>query len=330
MTGPASGASLRTSVTELFGVRHPILLAPMGDTAGGRLASAVSDAGGLGFVGGGYCNLDWLRRELQLLDGARVGIGFITFALDEHPEALGVALAADPVAIQLGFGDPRPHAAAVHAAGVPLVCQVQSSEEIDQALEAGAHVLIAQGRDAGGHGRPERGSMGLIPSLVDRAGDVPVVAAGGIADGRGLAAALALGAAGVSMGTRFLLSAEAISTPAETSALLAHRAEDTIRTPVIDLVRGPAWPDGYDGRAVRNDLIDRWNDDLDGLAEHTDALRAEYHASAADDYRVRALWAGEGLDMITDRPPAGSIVERVVAEAIAHLQRAVALVADPN
>lgn len=317
---------ITTPLTERLGIRHPILLAAMSPTAGGRLAAAVSNAGGFGFIGGGYGSVELLYRELDLAAGARVGVGFITFALDERPEALDVALAANPVAIQLGFGDPRPYAAAIKGAGALLVCQVQSNAEIDEALDAGADVLIAQGREAGGHGRGERGSVGLIPSIVDRAGDVPVAAAGGFADGRGLAAALALGADGVSMGTRFLVSAEAVSTAAEAEALVAHRGDETIRTPVIDLVRGPAWPAGYDGRAVRNELIDRWHDDPDGLAAHHDELHAAYHASAPDDYRVRALWAGEGLDLVTDRPPAGEIVERVVRDAVAQLRRTAALV----
>lgn len=320
---------LHTPLTELLDIDHPVLLAPMGDTAGGRLAAAVSNAGGLGFIGGGYGDPAWLERELSLAGAARIGIGFITFALDGKADALQVALDATPVAIQLSFGDPRPYAAAVKAAGALLVCQVQTAAEIDQALEAGADVLVAQGSDGGGHGRPGRATMGLVPSLVDRAGDIPVAAAGGIVDGRGLAAALALGAAGITMGTRFLASAEAISTPAERQALVDHGADETIRTPVIDLVRGPAWPDGYDGRAVRNDLIDRWHDDLPGVSEHADELRADYHASAPDDYRMRALWAGEGLDLITDLPPAATIVDRVIADAVHHLRRAAASI-DPT
>ncbi len=320
--GSVGRARLRTALTDRLDVRHPVLLAPMGDSAGGRLAAAVSAAGGLGLVGGGYADVDWLTRELALVGDARVGVGFITFALDRQPAALEVALAAQPVAVQLSFGDPRPYAAAVHDAGAALVCQVQRDEEVGWALEAGVDVLVAQGQDAGGHGRPDRATMGLVPSAVDRAGDVPVVAAGGIADGRGLAAALALGAAGVSMGTRFLASVEAISTAGEAAALVAHGAEDTVRTPVIDVVRGPAWPDGHDGRVVRNQLVDRWHDDPAGLAAHVEELHATYQASGPDDYTVRALWAGEGLDLVTEVLPAAVIVERTVAEAVEHLRRA--------
>jgi nitronate monooxygenase len=329
MSNEATDARLRTALTELVGVRHPILLAPMGDTAGGRLAAAVSRAGGLGLIGGGYADARWLEEQLDNAAGARVGVGFITFALDECADALELALATKPVAIQLSFGDPRPYAPAIKAAGALLACQVQSASEIDLALEAGAHILIAQGQDAGGHGRPDRATMGLVPSVVDRAGQIPVVAAGGIADGRGLAAALSLGASGISMGTRFLASTEALSSQAEHRALVAHNTDDTIRTRVIDLVRGPEWPAGYDGRAVRSRLIERWHRNLPGLAEQMHALRARYHASDPDDYSTRALWAGEGLDLVTDIIPAATIVRDVVRDAIGQLRLGAALI-DPS
>lgn len=328
--GPAP--RLRTPLTERLGIRHPILLAPMGDSAGGRLAAAVSDAGALGLLGGGYADPTWLARELELAAGSRIGIGFITFALDQHPETLALALDAEPVAVQLSFGDPRPHADAIRAAGAALICQVQHDDEVAQALEAGADVIVAQGSDAGGHGRPDRGTVGLVPSILDRVGEVPVVAAGGIADGRGLAGALALGTAGVSLGTRFLASDEAISTEAEAAGLLAHGSADTVRSSVIDLIRGPAWPEGHDGRLVRNDLVERWHDDPAGIAAAREELSAAYRSSAPDDHSIRALWAGEGLDLVTEILPAATIVERVVDSAVAEIRRAATFVigSDPN
>jgi len=161
--------------------------------------------------------------------------------------------------------------------------------------------------------------MGLIPAVVDRVGPSPVVAAGGIADGRGLAAALMLGATGVSLGTRFLATSEAISTVAEAAAVVAGRSDDTVRTQVIDLIRGPAWPAGYDGRTIRNALVERWHDDLAGAAERREELHAAYQASAPDDHSQRPVWAGEGLDLIGAIEPAAQIVERLVAEARAAL-----------
>lgn len=305
---------LTTPLTTLLGIRHPILLAPMGDTAGGRLAAAVSDAGGLGLIGGGYADPDWLVRELAEARDARVGVGFITFALDRRPDTLRLALDAHPLAIQLSFGDPRPYADDIHNSGALLICQVQTSGEIALAVAAGADVIVAQGQDAGGHGRPDRATMGLIPSVVDTVAPLPVVAAGGIADGRGLAAALMLGAAGITMGTRFLASTAALSRPAEASALLAARSADTVRTSVFDLVRGPAWPAGHDGRVVRNRVTEAWSDRHDlPEVEHI------FRAAAVDNYAVRPLWAGEGIDLIVSIESPESIVSDVVAEAVRRI-----------
>lgn len=310
-----AGAHLQTQVTELLGVRHPILLAPMGDTAGAELAVAVSEAGAMGLLGGGYARLDWMERELAKLGDARVGVGFITFALDQRPEALRMALEINPVAIQLSFGDPRPFVEPIRQAGALLICQVQTPEEVLLAVEAGADLLVAQGQDAGGHGRPNRATMGLVPSLVDQVSPIPVVAAGGIADGRGLAAALMLGAGGVTMGTRFMASTAAISSPAEGAALVASQAADTVRTEVFDVIRGPAWPAGHDGRAVNNRFIEAWDRD------RTQPNLADiYKASAADDFDVRPLWAGEGLDLITAIETPAAIVESTVAQAVACLR----------
>lgn len=312
-----------TPLTRLMGIRHPVVLAPMDETANGQLAAAVSRAGGLGLIGGGYADPDWLTAQLEAVGDARVGVGFITFALDGRPEALRVALEARPVVVQLSFGDPRPHAEAVKAAGALLMCGVQTPDEVTRAVEAGADVLVAQGRDAGGHGRPDLGTMALIPSVVDEAAPIPVVAAGGIADGRGLAAALMLGAAGVTMGTRFLASTAATSNPAEAAGLLAARAVDTVRTDAFDVVRGPAWPDGHDGRVVASSFTEEW-------ARHRDQVRSgeRYRASAPHDYDVRPLWAGEGVGLIDSIETPEAIIESMMTEALGRLRGAADLVAE--
>ena len=142
-TTPELPTMITTPITTLLGIRHPILLAPMGDTAGGRLAAAVSAAGGLGLIGGGYADPDWLTTELAAAGDACVGVGFITFALDQRPGALRLALDTHPPAIQLSFGDPRPYADDIHNSGALLICQVQTSEEIAHAVAAGADVIIA-------------------------------------------------------------------------------------------------------------------------------------------------------------------------------------------
>src|SRR4051794_262576 len=206
-------ATIETALTRLLGIQHPILLAPMGSAAGGKLAAAVTHAGGLGMLGSGYASEAAIRKELAEAGNARVGIGFILWALDKNPQALDVALDAKPAAVMLSFGDPAPYTGRIKAAGAKIVCQVQTLEQARQAADAGADVIIAQGRDAGGHSGMTRGTIGLVPAVVDAVGPIPVVAAGGIADGRGLAAALSLGAAGISMGTRFTAPREALWGP---------------------------------------------------------------------------------------------------------------------
>ncbi|HTO01464.1 MAG TPA: nitronate monooxygenase [Microthrixaceae bacterium] len=313
---------ISTPLTELLGVRHPILLAPMEGVAGGVLAAEVSAAGAFGQIGGGYCDIETLRNEISLAKGARVGIGFITFALDERPEALDIALASNPPSVQLSFGDPRRYDDRIHDAGALLICGVQTPDEVALALEAGADVIVAQGREAGGHGRPDLGTMGLIPSVVDRAGSTPVVAAGGIADGRGLAAALMLGASGITMGTRFLATHESISNPVEAAELVARSSVETVRTSVYDVVRGPAWPEGHDGRVVRNDFTTSWAAEPDHPQSQVENLRDRYKGSRDADYSIRPLWAGEGLDLITSIEPAASVVEAIIAEASDALAKA--------
>jgi len=201
---------ITTPLTELLGIRHPILSAPMDTIAGSRLTRAVSEAGGFGILGGGYGDRARLQAETAELKGfAPFGIGFITWSLAKQPELLDIALEARPQAVMLSFGDPAPFAPRIKASGARLICQVQSEDMAKQALDAGAEILIAQGTEAGGHGA-SRTTVDIVPAIVDlAAGRVPVVAAGGIADGRGLASMMMLGASGVLVGTRFYASVEA-------------------------------------------------------------------------------------------------------------------------
>ena len=175
---------IETPLTGLLGIRHPILLAPMDVIAGARLTAAVSGAGGFGILGGGYGDRAWLEagdRQARSSAPAPFGIGFITWSLAKQPELLDVALTARPRAIMLSFGDPKPFAPRIKAAGALLICQVQDEDMAQQALDAGADILVAQGTEAGGHGA-SRTTIDIVPAIVDlAAGRVPVVAAGGIA-----------------------------------------------------------------------------------------------------------------------------------------------------
>src|SRR3954465_5531078 len=276
---------IETALTRLLGIEHPILLAPMGSAAGGKLAAAVTHAGGLGMIGSGYASTTAIRQELTEAGNARVGIGFILWALERNPAALDVALEARPAAIMLSFGDPTPFGGRIKDAGCKIICQVQTLAQAKEAADAGADIIIAQGRDAGGHSGTTRGTIGLIPAGVDAVPPIPVVAAGGIADGRGLAAALALGAAGISMGTRFTASRESLWDPAMKEAALAAGGDQTMQTRVFDIVRGAPWPAIYPGRALRNEFSAAWHGCEDLLEAQQLEHEKAYLASAPDDFR---------------------------------------------
>ncbi|TAM60643.1 nitronate monooxygenase, partial [bacterium] len=246
--------AFRTALTELLEIRHPLLLAPMAVVSGGALAAAISDAGGLGFIGVGYADERWIEAQFQVAGKSRVGIGFITWHLHQQPRRLDVALAHKPAAVMFSFGDYAPFIERVKRAGAKVIVQVQTLAAAREAARLGADAIVAQGTEAGGHGA-SRGTLPLVAAVVDAVTPIPVVAAGGIADGRGLAATLMLGATGVMMGTRFYASAEALGSADAKARLLSGEGDATVRTTIFDRVRGYAWPAPFTGRALTNDFI---------------------------------------------------------------------------
>jgi nitronate monooxygenase len=317
---------IETALTRLLAIEHPILLAPMGSAAGGKLAAAVTTAGGLGMIGSGQASATTIRQELGEAGNIRVGIGFITWALERNPAALDVALDARPAAVMLSFGDPTPFTGRIKAAGCKIICQVQTLAQAREAAAAGADIIIAQGRDAGGHSGTTRGTMGLVPAVVDAVAPIPVVAAGGIADGRGLAAALALGAAGISMGTRFTAARESLWDQAMKEAALSAGGDQTQQTRVFDIVRGSPWPEIYPGRALRNAFSGLWHGREEELAADQPAQEKAYLATEPDDFATRVVWAGEGVDLVKDIAAASTIIERIIAQAVATLSEGAALI----
>src|SRR5215469_6088537 len=283
--------ALRTAFTELFSIQHPIALAPMGGSAGGALAAAVSEGGGLGLVGGGRCDADWLDRELGLVAaGTRKpwGVGFQSWAVDVA--LIERALAHGPRAVMLSFGDPRPLAEPIRRAGSMLIIQVTDLREAREAIDVGADVIVAQGTEAGGHsGQAGRSTLSFVPVVVDLAAPTPVLAAGGIADGRGLAAALALGAAGALIGTRFQAATEALVDPSVPKAILEGSGEDTERGTLLDIARGSGWPSRYPARTLRHPFTELWRRRADQLATDPDDTAVE---SCQQAYR-EALERGE-------------------------------------
>ncbi|WP_407152119.1 NAD(P)H-dependent flavin oxidoreductase [Bradyrhizobium sp. ORS 86] len=314
---------ISTELTARLGIQHPVLLAPMDTISGSRLVRAVSEAGGFGILGGGYGDRDRLAAETAKLKGfARpFGIGFITWSLAKRPELLDLALEARPHAVMLSFGDPAPFAPSIKAAGALLICQVQAEDMARPALDCGADILIAQGTEAGGHGA-SRTTVDIVPAIVDlAAGRVPVVAAGGIADGRGLAAMLMLGASGVLMGTRFYASVEADGADEAKRRICAARSGETVRGVVFDWSRKLMWPSPFTARSLSNDHLRRWTGREIELMQRADQIAAEYaEAKAAGNFDVAAVFAGESAGLIHDIPPAAEIVGRIIAEAEQSLQ----------
>jgi nitronate monooxygenase len=313
-----------TNLTQRLGIEHPVLLAPMGFVAGGALAAAVSAAGGFGMIGGGYADPDWLARECAAAGQCRVGCGFITWALAERPTALDVALQHQPAAIMLSFGDAAPFLPKIKRAGVLAICQVQSLAQARAVLRDGADIIVAQGTEAGGHGGG-RATLALVSAVVDLVAGaghrVPVVAAGGITDGRGLAAALMLGAEGVVMGTRFAVASESLAAPGAKARVVAASGDETLRTTVFDIARGYTWPQGYTGRAVRNRFADAWHGREDAQARDEAARACYAEVAAQGDADIAGVFAGEGIDLIHAVEPAAAILARVIREAEAALAR---------
>jgi len=317
--------TLNTRLTEKLGIEHPIISAPMAFAAGGALAAAVSDAGGLGLIGGGYGNADWLEGQFAAAGNRPVGCGFITWSLAKQPALLEQALAHAPRALMLSFGDPRPFAGAVHAAGAQLICQCQTLAHVGQAIEAGAAVVVVQGTEAGGHGS-RRATFTLVPEAADylakHAANTVLVAAGGIADGRGLAAALMLGADGVLVGSRFWASREALVPASFHAAAIAAGGDGTVRQSAADIVRGYAWPPEFDARVLKNAFTERWHGRDEELRATAGKLAGEYTAGVArGDAQNAGVFVGEAAGLIHDVPAAAEIVTRLVTEAVALLER---------
>jgi nitronate monooxygenase len=317
---------LKTRLTERLGIKHPVISAPMAFVAGGALAAAVTKAGGLGLIGGGYGDPDWLDEQFRAAGNTPVGCGFITWSLAQSPELLDHVLERKPAAMFLSFGDPRPFGPKVKDTDGPLICQVQTVADARLALDAGADIIVAQGGEAGGHAET-RGTLPLVPEIADllakQAHDVLLCAAGGIADGRGLAAALMLGADGVLVGSLFSACEEALVFPGWHDALLKAGGDDVVPTSVVDIARKRDWPERYRIRVLNNTLVERWQGREDEMRQQADDEASKYETAAAsgdtDNYGVIV---GEAAGLINSVDPAAVALERMVAEAEALLANA--------
>jgi len=260
----------------MFGLDHPVMSAPMARHSGGTLAAAVSAAGGLGSFGGITAEgPDWVRAQSTLVrerTDRPFAIGFITAFLGTFSDLFDAALAAGPEAIALSFSDPGDWGRRVKDAGCRLICQVQTFADVEPALAVGADVLVAQGTEAGGH----TGTMTLFPLLTgiaERYPDVPLLAAGGIADGRTLAAALVAGADGAWLGTAFLATPEAVEIGDDhKDAIVSSDGGDTVFTRAYDIASGMPWPEGIGERVRRDTFTDEWAERESELPAHLDEI----------------------------------------------------------
>jgi NAD(P)H-dependent flavin oxidoreductase YrpB (nitropropane dioxygenase family) len=318
---------IKTRACERLGIDHPVVLAGMGGGANPELVAAVSEAGGLGILACSWTSPDDIRAAIADIR-ARTSRPFgVNFVLGQaSPEKIDLAIEERVPVISLFRGtDPSDIVARAHAAGLLTTHQITTVGEARVSIGAGVDVLIAQGREAGGHMGPHP-LWTLLPQVVAIAGDTPVLASGGLVSGRDLAAALAMGASGVHMGTRFLASTEAPISDQFKARIVAAADGDTVASKMWDLIWGQDWP-GVKVRALRNDLTLRWAGREDELAMSLPAARADFGAaSASGDHSRINLLAGEGSSRIESIVPAAEIVRSVVADAETALRAAVALV----
>ena len=321
-----------TDLTRLLGVRHPIVSAPMAGWSGGELAGAVSAAGAFGMIGvGSSTPTAWIPEQAKLARGhGPFGFGLMSWVLEKRPELLDAVLDEEPAAVSLSFGDPMPFVDRIRAAGAVTMSQVQDARKAERAVEAGVDVLVAQGTDAGGH----TGRVGTMPLLQrvleigERTGR-PVVAAGGIGTGRGVAGVLAMGASGAWIGTRFCASTESTGTDAAKRLILEADETATVHTRVFDLVQNIPWPEEFAGRAIRNSFSDRWHGRETQLEGQRSSVSTEFEATRGD-YSEDFVYSGQAAGLVEDIPSAGELVERLVAEAEARLKACSQLLGRPS
>jgi len=316
---------LKTRFTELFGLDYPIMSAPMAMHSGATLAAAVSSAGGLGTFGainpGGE---EWVREQIA---GVRsqtdrpFGVGFITQYIPLLPQNFDAAIDERPPAVIFSFTDPEPYLTKAKDAGAITICQVQTMQLARIAVDGGADVLVAQGNEAGGH----TGTMNLLPLLcavIDAYPNVPVLAAGGIASGRALAAVLAAGADGAVLGTAFLATNEAVEvSDAHKERIVASDGQDTVFQSVYDIASGGPWPDGIGGRVYRNDFVNEWLGREDELRAKREEIAPSLQAAhERDDASRMPVYMGQGAGAIDAVHPAADVLRMICddAERILH------------
>ncbi len=328
---------MQTSVTRALGIEHPIVQAPIGGLSVPELAGAVSEAGGLGMLAATWLEPDQARAAVRAVRALTDRPFGVNIALGEgygpQDERVSAALDEGVPVVSFFWGDPAPYLRAVHDAGAKATLTVGSAAEARRAVDAGVDVIVAQGWEAGGHVWSQVSTLALVPAVVDAVGSTPVIGAGGISDGRGLAAVLALGAGAAWMGTRCVASAEAPTHPHRVSRLLGANETDTFYSSLFDV----GWPDAPH-RTLRNPTVDAWlaagspppgerPSEGEVLAIRADGSEVVRYSSVSPganlDGRIDelSLWCGQGVALVHEVLPAAEIVRRTVTEARTALDR---------
>jgi len=300
---------------QLLGIDVPILQAGMGAATSPALVAAVSNAGGLGIIGCLRRGPDEVRQLIaQITAGTTRQFAANHVIAHLNGAALEASLEAGAPLISTAWGDPAAVVQVAHAAGALVIHQVNTVEQAVSARDVGVDVVVAQGNEGGGH-VGHLATFSLVPQVVDAVAPLPVLAAGGIADGRGVAAALMLGAAGVLVGTRFLATEEAPVAPAWKEAIRCAGGDQTVTTGFYDAMRAEVWP-GAVVRAIRNRWTDEWGGREGEWVQVAEELRPEFLRSfAAGEFPM----AGQAIGLISDVVPAGGLVQRIWQEASALL-----------
>ncbi|MEU6997223.1 nitronate monooxygenase [Nonomuraea sp. NPDC046570] len=301
---------MRTWLTDRFGLDVPVVGAPMAGVGAGRLAAAVSAAGGLGMVGvGAAASGEWVTEQAEIAGagGRPYGVGLMAWVLAGKPAQIEAVIEARPSLVSVSFGPYLEHVERLRAAGITVATQVGTTDEARAAEQAGVDVVVARGAEAGGHGRDDVATLPLLQSVLD-AVRTPVLAAGGIATARGLAAVLAAGAAGAWVGTAFMGCAETETPPQAMERLLAAGETDTAYGRVFDIAQRLSWPPEYGGRALRNTFFDEWAGREEDLASDEQARTKIETARREGDFDVAVIYAGQAVGMVRRQRTAADVI----------------------
>jgi enoyl-[acyl-carrier protein] reductase II len=317
---------LRTPVCDLLGIEVPVMQAAIWPATSPELVAAVSEAGGLGSVGSVFESAESIQGQIarvREMTQRPFAVNHVVPLLDE--EAFEATLEAKPAVISLALGDPAGLLERAHAAGAKVIHQVHTVEQAKRVADLGVDVIIAQGSEAGGQGMALGvGAMALVPQVADAVDPIPVLAAGGVADGRGLAAALVLGAQGANVGTRFLASHEASADEGWKQSILEAESEDAVRFEAWKDIFPPAGGGAYETvpRVMRTSFVEEWQRHPEEARREAVRLRGEL-MSVVRERKPHELvpFTGQTAGMIHDVLPAGEIVREMVSEAEQALRR---------